>query len=479
MILRRAYGLHAAGNSQCRGRDDKRQYITVWRALAAPADARNLEGQKSTMLAFVSALIIVGSLPVPAVSPFEAAATAQWFCRSMEVNPSWRLCSVQLDTNTKTWVGAPLYEVQFKPSDRSDTLAVYVDGISGDVVHARFFGPPSSGAADTTTQGVAGTQDARRADKLMRRLGRSRELVPHPDNSVNDRYDVQIGGYPFFNLNGYTYVMLDLRGSAFAYFIGIGDTPPAPTAKPSVTAARAVEAAVAQRKKTVPVWPQPLEVRTQLGLLFDEKTQSTVWVWKVVEGFVSSGKFYDSFTNYVNAETGEAVADNDIQWSRFMYRSRAPRTGLSLVKPLRLHIPLLAAADRKMKELGRTDVRFEGFDLDDGVRLTAGTDVELVVDSHGDLKSFRAGPSDQKQDGKPALERGGAIMLAEQRKLPEGKIMADKFFDQNRVVYRERALGYDYLNSDLATVGFGAYGEVTSYAAASRPRGPQPSQTRS
>jgi hypothetical protein len=420
------------------------------------------------MLALISALACLGS-PSPAkIAPLEAVAAAQWFCRSVDVRPPYDLLSVDLRRGPG-YIGTQIYTVLLKRPGGRGPMSVQVDAGSGDVVYARD-GELMKQAASQPRSSVM-PPPSPVTGSWVKRLGRANELV---HGSPGDRYDVAIGGRPFFNLNGSTMAHFGVRDGAFVSYDGFGAVPPGPNGKPTVSESRAIKAAIAQRKKTVPNWPEPLEPRTELGLFYNERTRTTTWAWKVIEGRVIQGKFYDSFTNYVDGRDGKIIADGDIQGLRFMYRSRAPRKGLAKVKPLSIEIPFVSLAEKRLKEIGRADVRFDSIKIDQGIHMSSEAGTDVVVGPTGDLQSFKAAGVPGKPKAEAALAKGRAIIFAQHPKLPEGKVMVvdGPYSFGQQVVYRQSAFGYDYLNGDVVTVRFGGKCDVVLFGIA--PPSPKP-----
>jgi len=355
----------------------------------------------------------------------------------------------------------PIYLVILSAPGKEARLVAFVDGISGDVVHAYDF------PYDKATF-VASPQ----TDLWMKRLGRLGDVAV---NRQMSRYDVKVGGKRFFNLNGKMWSLFQVKNGEFAYYLGFGVGPSGPTGKPRISPSRAIALAQAERRKTVPKWPNPLEARSELGLFFDEKSNSTKWAWKVEEGSVFAGKFSESFTNYVDAEAGRALGQDDIQNSSFPYRSRGTRVGLATVRPVKLDIPALRTAEQRLKDLGWEGLRFGKIELKDGVRMSNGFETELVLGPGGEIRSFKARPPLANINAATALAKGQKLVLAQHPSLPEGRFTIDPERTGYRyVVYRQRAFGYDYLNSDPAMVEYGANGAVAVFAlrpASKRPAG--------
>jgi|GEM_PF-3120401 len=412
------------------------------------------------MLALVAASVCFAGFR-PAVSLIEAVAASEWFCRCVDLKPPFRVASVRLDEYGwgRTY-GTPIYVVGIDRTGNR-TLSIGVDATSGDVVFADIF--PAPGAAACLT---------RQTDVWLRRLGRANELTADP---AMNRYDVVLGGHRILNPNGYNFTMFQVRDSECVWFDSYGEPPPPPSGEPSVKRAQAIQVAQAERKKTVPKWPLPLEDRPSLGLFYDEKEKVTKWVWAVDEGSALNGRFNMCFTGYVDARTGKAISSNWIGTSRWMYHSRSPREGLALVKPLTVDIPLYTAALHKLAELGQSGVHFDSFEGKEGLHLTGDNLTKMELGPSGKLVSFQSYAPFVRL-GQKDLARGRAIILAEHPTLPEGRFLIDStpFGSTYDVVYRQTALGYEYLGSRVVTVGIGANGRVFQFSAsepASRPSG--------
>ncbi|HTQ09288.1 MAG TPA: hypothetical protein VMI31_04385, partial [Fimbriimonadaceae bacterium] len=203
------------------------------------------------------------------------------------------------------------------------------------------------------------------------------------------------------------------------------------------------------------------------------------WVWRVVFGDVIQKTWHEVVTEYVDATTGSQVSDQSIQNSQWPYRSRAPRAGIQSAKLAKIDVPLYDAAQRELRKLGRTDVRFDSFVVGEGIRLhqTAGYDPRVIppnrmdLNAKGRLLSFDAAGTAGYPSPGAILARGRAIILDEHPAMPEGKFLIDGSITGrgSDVVYRETALGYEYLGSRIADVGFDAKGKIVRFTAIRRP----------
>jgi hypothetical protein len=134
----------------------------------------------------------------------------------------------------------------------------------------------------------------------------------------------------------------------------------------------------------------------------------------------------------------------------------------------------------KLHDLGRPDVVFDRKDAFNGRTAFSGDGgtSALVLGPKGDIVRFEAEGSPRAPEPDVALKRGRRIILATHRHLPEGRFLVDAGPAlSRRVSYRQRALGYDYVNGDIVRLRLGCEGDLIQYYAyrpAPRPKAVPP-----
>lgn len=413
----------------------------------------------------VAAIVVAtqGALvgPPPVTMP-EAVSAAEWFCRCMDLQPAPRVTSVEFSTNDRTTDGgAPRYHVEMTPEGAARPYEVQVDAVSGDVM----FASNLSGSIPMVRPPKA------ISDRWLRRIGRQAGLAYDAPLS---RYDLVVGHVPMCNLNGDSQCAFLTQNGVFAWYLAPSAPPPAPAGHISVTESEAARLAVAERKKTVPNWPLKLETRCQKVVFFDDHANRTEWAWKVEEGSIDHGQFREGWTHYVDAETGTVIPDDRESWSRLVYRSRAPRVGLS-------HVPMDSAVGaifrtlgRKMRELGRPEDHPWRVRFGPTLEVSFEDSGQLTMKPNGDLLSLMAQPVSGRMEDSAALAFGKKLILAQHPSPAEGRFQLDNQPGRmnSSVEYIQTAYGHPYLDRALATVEFGSTGTVSNYR--TEPAQPRP-----
>lgn len=150
-------------------------------------------------------------------------------------------------------------------------------------------------------------------------------------------------------------------------------------------------------------------------------------------------------------------------------------------RPTGLDASDLRLVRAKLRQLARPDVVFNRKSVTDGMTCFYSDEGNwrLVLGPQRGIVSFQAEGSPRTPDPDVALNNGRRIILATHPHLPEGRFLVDpgpaKPFQQ--VLFRQRALGYDYLNSDVVQLMLGCEGDLTQYYAyrpAPRPKAVPP-----
>jgi hypothetical protein len=400
------------------------------------------------------------------VTPVEAVAVAEHFCKCVDLKPLPRITAVRYTTHeSTTFSGVARYRVEMAPFSRTNPYVVEVDAVSGDVMFASNFPPDTKFVAPPKTT----------SDEWLRRLGRNRGIVYDLDLG---RYDMEIDGRRLCNLNGDTEAAFYVQNGIFSWFLAPGAAPPRPEGRPSISVQTAIAAALVERKRTVPNWPLTLETRTEPVVFYDENTKSSNWAWRVSEGSVIRGKFNESWTHFVDAKTGRIITNDQINFSRFYYKSRPARVGLAHMPRIDLAATVPKIAKSRLDQLGRTDLAFNGIESGGKYGLSSGRESDLILEpdselslgSKGELLAFGAPTPEGQMDETSALKAGTALIRRLSPKLPEGRFDVQRNQPGSKyshVFYRQTAFGYPYFNSVLVSVDLNHRGQVARFSVTS------------
>lgn len=401
------------------------------------------------MLSLIALLTLADS-QAPKVSIREAVATAQWFCRCVDVKAP-AFSSIKLEPRRNDY-GTAIYQLSLITPDNKASMTLQIDANSGDVLHAEYFPQTRNMRFATSAQ----------TDLWLKRLGRLKGL-----QKEGDRYTAILNGHRFLNLNGGTLASIGTADGKFAWYNAPGALPPPPVGKPTVAKSRAEAVAKAEFVKTRGSWPYPLVAQTSLGLFYDDRARQTRWAWAVIEGFISNGKFSDICPYYIDGQNGRLIPDQFYQSSMLRYQSRPDRQGLASVKPLKVEIPALDLIERKLKQIGRSDVRFDSVEVKQGIRVGSRMDQQMELGPKGELYSFNVPMGRATLTQAQSMARAKQLILAERPKLPEGVFMIEPYGGHGnpyfKVIYRQKALGYEYLDNAHVTVWLGGKGGLAKY----------------
>ncbi len=401
------------------------------------------------------------SVGVRGVTPEQAAFSAKTFLKAVGVPQPLKLVSARLNRAYSGIGGSPIYIVALTKPGSSVQLNVSVDSSSGDVIYA----------ADPQFQPGASLGDPALTDKWMARLGFQAKRIDQ------GRYTGTVAGYRFINLNGKTTTTWLTNKGKFAFYDGFGSLPPLPSGKPKmITEKQAISIGIAERKKTVPKWPESLEAKAELGLFYDQRQSKTIWVWYIAEGKTVTGKFRESFIEYVEAATGKVIDKDYITASTYAYHPRTRKPLLEGAGPTANESRLLRLARARLADIGRQDVKFDEVKLGDGIRMSTRFDVLLEVGPTGQLITFKAPTGPGMLGFTKAKAKGTALVKKLHPVLPEGRFRVEKSRLGNfaATIYGQTALGYDYLESEVVSVHFNKTGTIArflSYAPKPRPIG--------
>jgi hypothetical protein len=395
------------------------------------------------------------------VSTVEAVAVAEWFCRCVDLNPPYVFRSAALFAGRRRGQHTPAYDVCLAVAGPAGNVRIEVDAQSGDVISAYDDFLTRRGVTPTSHASLARTTET-----WLRRLGRASELKPDPD-CVGWVYSLAWKGKRFFNVNGHGRVIFQLAGGRFASYSGVGACPPAPSGQPSVTRIRALSVAEAAQETAMSAGIGRPASLTELGLFYDAQSEKTLWAWQVRQGYVLDGRFQSRLTEYVDGTSGALLTKRVMSSSQENYRSRPKRAGLVAVGGAPPDIPLLGLAERRLNELGRPDAKFVAIDGTHGMQLGSMGAPHLVLSSNGKLYSFSYPGWGVTMDDKSAFEAGRSLILAQRPRLPAGRflLLRGVFDTFPSVIYRQTALGYDYLNSDVVRVGVAGPNKAATYDA--------------
>jgi len=397
----------------------------------------------------ISLIAIVASAQ-GTISPEEAAKCAMSFFKIVGVQQPYSVAVCRYDDNYyKQAIGVPAYVISLRRGGSKVLVSAVVDSSNGEVVNAY----------DSLYRKGEQLGDRSVTDKWMSKLGYS------SSTTTPGHYTARIGSYRFFNLNGYTAATWMTNKSHFAFYVGYGAIPGLPSGRPSVSATEAKRLAVAQRLKTKQSWPEKLEARPELGLFYDEKIAKTIWVWKVVEGTVSASGFHEVYTEYLDGTTGKPADDQYIQNSIYPYHSRRPSPLFAKNKSATLDSNLYKEAKARLADLGRSDVTFQNIEMQSGIRMSSVLGTMLEVGPTGQLITFKAPTSPGMLGFTTARSKGEALIIKLHPGLPEGKFRVERSRMGNfaAVIYGQKALGYDYLESEVVSVHYNKSGTIARF----------------
>lgn len=375
------------------------------------------------------------------VTPVQAAFAAKSFLKCVGVPQPLKVVSSRLDPAYGRMYGSPTYAITLSKPQGKVPLTASVDAASGDVINA----------ADPEFQPGASLGDPALTDKWMAKLGFQAKRIDQ------GRYTGTVAGYRFFNLNGKTTATWLTNKGKFAFYDGFGSLPPMPAGKPRmITQQQAISAGIAERKKTVPRWAESLEAKAELGLFYDQRQSKTIWVWYIAEGKTVTGKFRESFIEYVEAATGKVIDKDYITASTYAYHPRTRKPLLEGAGPTANESRLLRLARARLADIGRQDVKFDEVKMGGGIRMSTGLGVLLEVGPTGLLITFKAPTGPGMLSFAKAKSKGVALIKKLHPSLPEGRFRVEKSRLGNfaAVIYGQTALGYDYLESEVVSVHY-------------------------